>query len=70
MFDEFRQEAGDGFQESADEFKVREAPRAKSKLILGMTAPQRFMIALLLLMWACTASGFLLLIFDKLLFFE
>lgn len=70
MFDEFRQEAGQGFKENPDEFKSREAPRAKSKLILGMTAPQRFMIALLLLMWACTASGFLLLITDKLLLFK
>jgi hypothetical protein len=64
--DEFRQDAGSF--EDADSFEAENAPRAKSKLILGMTAPQRFMIAVMLLMWVCTVSAFLLLATDKIVF--
>jgi hypothetical protein len=65
--DEFRQDAAGSFDD-ADSFEAEDAPRAKSKLILGMTAPQRFMISVMLLMWVCTVSVFLLLAIDKIAF--
>jgi hypothetical protein len=64
--DEFRQDAGQF--EDPEGFEAHEAPRAKSKLILGMTAPQRFLIAVMLLMWVCVVSAFFLMATEKLLF--
>jgi hypothetical protein len=68
MFDELRQDASQGFEDPSLDFEAQEAPRAKSKRILGMTAPQRFVIAVMLLLWSCTVSAFLLLATNKLAF--
>lgn len=68
MFDDLRQDADQGFEEDADEFVIQQPPRAKSKLFLGMTSPQRFLIAVILLVWIITLSCFLLMATDKIIF--
>ncbi len=72
MFEELREQASEGEiaqpeDEKADayEFQEEELPRRSSGRILGMTAWQRFFIAVMLLMMTCILSTFCLLVMDK-----
>jgi hypothetical protein len=69
MLEDFREEAnkGNGFLEEiaeTDNYLFDEPPRPKENL-LGMSPIQRLIIALMLLMVACTLSTFCLLITQK-----
>jgi len=69
MFDDLRQDAEQGYQqEDEDGFLIEETPQAKSKLILGMTAPQRFLISVMLLVWVSVVSCFMLMVTNKIVF--
>jgi hypothetical protein len=67
MFDDLRQQADDSaFQEEEqDSYSlVEKAPRPKRNF-LGMTPPQRFVIAVMLLMMTCVLSAFCLLVTER-----
>jgi hypothetical protein len=70
MFEEFREQANQSsFDDKQPEIVYEEVkpPRRSSQRILGMTAPQRFVIALLLLMMTCILGTFCLLVTGKVL---
>ena len=48
-----------------DDFDTRFTSRQPTHNFLGMTAPQRFIIAVMLLMMACILSTFCLLVTEK-----
>jgi hypothetical protein len=65
MLDEFRQQADSSpFFEEEEEFDAEEVlkPRLPEKRFLGMTAAQRFVIAIMLLLAACILSSTILLV--------
>lgn len=65
MFDDLRQQANEAdFEEEDDEFLSESQPRS-SGLFLGMTPPQRFLIAVMLLMMTCILGSFFLLVTEK-----
>lgn len=67
MFDDFRRDADEQALDEA--FKEQESdvppPRRRSRHILGMSGPQRFVIALMLLFMTCLLSAFFLLVTQK-----
>ncbi len=68
MFDDLRQQTNESaFQEQEDQdaYAFRESRRPKQDRILGMTAAQRFVIALMLLMMAVIMSTLILLVTEK-----
>ncbi len=74
MFDNLREDAASSYYEEEAQYqpaaeKKTSAPRAKakprSKRILGMTAPQRFVIALMLMFAVCSLGMMCLLITGK-----
>lgn len=73
MFDDLRQQAASAYEEEQKPKvepapqKIAAAPKAKrkSKLILGMTGPQRFAISALLFLMACVTGFMFLLIMGK-----
>ncbi len=72
MFDGLRNDASDtsGFEEPAEfppEIKKPAAPvrRRKSSQFLGMTAPQRFLVAVMLMMLVCTLGAMAMFVFGK-----
>jgi type VI protein secretion system component VasF len=72
MFDDLRQQADQGFepeQQEEDNFLAQEMPRQASGRLLGMTAPQRFVIAAMLFVWVCVMSFFLLFLTEKVVLF-
>ena len=75
MFDGLRKDASDtaGFEESAEFFpedKPAAAPiRCKKRgQFLGMTAPQRFLIAVMLMIVVCTLGAMCMVITGKFVF--
>ncbi len=68
MFDDLRPQpddtAFDQPKDEADAPAVHLASRSEAR-ILGMTAPQRFVIALMLLFMVCLLGSFCLLVFQK-----
>ena len=62
MLDDLRSSASDGSQ--ADEAYYEAEPQG-GKQILGMTAPQRFIVVLMLLVMVCILGTFVLIIFGK-----
>ena len=67
MLDEFREDANSSAFFDEDDGEIYEEigsyePRGK---FLGMTAAQRFVIAIMLLMMTCIIGGLALLIFEK-----
>jgi len=75
MFDGLRNDASDttGFEESADLFpEDKPAPtsvrRKKSGQFLGMTAQQRFLIAVMLMIAVCSLGAMCMLISGKFAF--
>jgi len=74
MFDDLRQEANSVYEESAAPKAEtpasatnakRAAPKKRSKLILGMTAPQRFVLAFMLTLMVCVIGFMFLLVMGK-----
>ena len=72
MFDEFRTEAGDyAFEEEQendleqDAYAFKESAAPRKQYFLGMTPPQRFVIAVMVLLMACLLSSFLLLVTER-----
>ena len=68
MFEEFREQANKSTFDSGQPDIIYEEvkpPRRSSQRILGMTAPQRFVIAVLLLMMTCILGSFCLLVTNK-----
>lgn len=75
MFDGLRKDASDtsGFEESQESFHEDKsaAPvvrRRKSGRFLGMTAPQRFLVAVMLMIAVCTLGAMCMLITEKFAF--
>jgi hypothetical protein len=72
MLDDLRAQAGDlGFepqedQEVQDVYSIQEKVPVRRGPFLGMTPPQRFVIATMLLMMTCILSAFCLLVTEKL----
>ena len=76
MFDGLRKDASDttGFEESPEFFPPEDKPappvrrRRKSGQFLGMTAPQRFLVAVMLMIAVCTLGAMCMLITGKFAF--
>lgn len=69
--DDFRNDLDDEFDFMEEEFfpeEKRKSARSSTNRFLGMTPPQRFIIALLLLFMVCILSTFCLLVSDKITF--
>ncbi len=68
MFDDLRQQTDEsGFEQPPDEqdrAEARWAPRGQGRF-LGMTAPQRFVIAVMLLIMVCLLGSSLLILSQK-----
>lgn len=67
MLDEFREDANSSafFDEEGDEIYEEIGSYQPRGNFLGMTAAQRLVIALMILMMTCIIGGLALLIFDK-----
>ncbi len=71
MFDDLRRSAQESYEkdqqpEPTPEVEVEEEkPRKESATFLGLTAPQRFIISLFILMMTCLLGGFCLVLTDK-----
>lgn len=73
MLDDLRAQAGDlGYEPEEDEevqdiysIKEEKAPSRRGPF-LGMTAPQRFIIAMMMLMMTCILTTFCLLVMNRL----
>ena len=75
MFDGLRNDASDtsGFDEQQAEFFPEDKPaapvrRRKSSQILGMTAQQRFLVAVMMMIAVCTLGAMCMLISGKFAF--
>lgn len=79
MFDDLRQQAVSGSEEekppkvetpAPKKAPVAAAPkpRKKSKVILGMTGPQRFAVSFLLMLMTCVTGFMFLLVMNKIAF--
>ena len=64
MLEEFREQASSSPLYEEETF-VEVKPRRPRRRFLGMTAAQRFMIAVMLLMMACLLGALLLLVTEK-----
>jgi hypothetical protein len=67
MFDDLRKQASDDSsfeqeEEQQDVYSLKETKRRAAGDFLGMTAPQRFVIAVMLLLMTCILSSFCLLV--------
>ncbi len=68
MFDDLRQQADDTSfeeEEQQDAYSYKDQALKSKGTFLGMTAPQRFVIAVMLLLMACMLSGLFLLVTEK-----
>jgi hypothetical protein len=66
MFDDLRQQADDtSFEEEQDAYSYQDKARKPKRTFLGMTPPQRFVLAVMLLLMTCLLSAFCLLVTDK-----
>jgi hypothetical protein len=65
MFEDLRNSASSSFDEEPPESKKRRNPREPERLILGMTAAQRFVVALLLFIAVWILGLLFLVITDK-----
>jgi len=68
MFDDLRQQSDDsGFEQPLDDQDRAKAHlmRRRQNRFLGMTAPQRFVIALMLLIMVCLLGSFCLLMTQR-----
>lgn len=67
MFDNLRDEAASNsfYEEEAKFQPAAGTGRKRSKRILGMTGPQRFMIVFMLMLAVCVIGGMVLLVTNK-----
>ena len=69
MLDDLRNSATSSYEEEElqheDLYSEQSAP--KEKLFLGMTAPQRFVIVLMMLMMTCVLGAFFLVATEKII---
>ncbi|NPV75673.1 MAG: hypothetical protein HPY59_04780 [Anaerolineae bacterium] len=68
MLDDLRNSASSFIEEEApleEEIVRKKRKKGQPKNFLGMTPPQRFLIALVLLLMTCVCGIFALLIFEK-----
>ncbi len=65
MLDDLRNSASQAYEEEATLEESMEAAKPQRGPFLGMTAQQRFVLALLLFMMVCVMGGFCLLLFEK-----
>lgn len=67
MLDEFREDANSSafFDEDGDEIYEEIGSYQPRDNFLGMTATQRFVIAIMILMMTCIIGGLALLVFEK-----
>ncbi len=72
MLDDLRSSAASSFYEeesTENEETLTKEPRRQRGPFLGMTAAQRFVLALLLLMMTCVLGAFCLLVTEKMVLF-
>jgi hypothetical protein len=65
MFEDLRNSASHSFEEEPPEPKKKRTPRQPERLILGMTAAQRFVVALLLFIAVWIFGLLFLVVTDK-----
>ncbi len=65
FLDDFREEADDSELFAPEPEETLTPLRAPQRHFLGMTPPQRFVIAVMLLMMSCILSSFCLLVMEK-----
>lgn len=70
MFDDLRRSAQESYEkdqepEPTPEIEVKEEKPRKEFTFLGLSAPQRFIISLFILMMTCLLGGFCLVLTDK-----
>ena len=68
MFDDLRKSASVNLDEEEfkdEDFSMEEPEQDDEKLFLGMTAPQRFIIAVVVLLMSCVLGGFCLVLTGK-----
>ena len=66
MFDDLRQQADDtSFEEEQDAYSYKDQVRKPKRTFLGMTPPQRFVLAVMLLMMTFLLSTFCLIVTER-----
>jgi hypothetical protein len=70
MFDDLRKSAQESYEKDKEPepiptMEVEEEKPPKETTFLGLTAPQRFIISLFILMMTCLLGGFCLVLTDK-----
>ncbi len=71
-YDDLRKQASDDSsfteeEEKQDAYSLKEAKRRGPRDFLGMTAPQRFVVAVMLLLMTCILSSFCLMVTGRVL---
>lgn len=67
MLDDFREDANASpyFEDETEEYYEEIKPYTPRKNLLGMTAAQRFVISILLLIMSCVIGSLMLLVFER-----
>lgn len=65
MFEDFRKQSDEGSLSSDDQLDADIVVSQRRTDFLGMTAPQRFVIAVILLLMTCILGTFFLLVTEK-----
>jgi hypothetical protein len=65
MFDELRQQATEGELEEPESDEVESTYPGQGNYFLGMTPQQRFLLAVMLVIWMCIMGAFCLLATGK-----
>jgi hypothetical protein len=65
MFDDLRQQANEGDYEEPESDEVDSTVPVQGNYFLGMTPQQRFLLAVMLVLWVCIMSAFCLLATGK-----
>jgi hypothetical protein len=65
MFDDLRQQATEGELGDQESDEVEDTAYAQGNYFLGMTPQQRFLLAVMFVLWVCIMSAFCLLATGK-----
>jgi hypothetical protein len=65
MFDDLRQQANEGDYEQPESDEVEDSTPVQGNYFLGMTPQQRFLMAVMFVIWICIMSAFCLLATGK-----
>jgi hypothetical protein len=65
MFDDLRQQANEGDFEEPESDEVEDTVHVQGNYFLGMTPQQRFLLAVMFVIWICIMSAFCLLATGK-----